>query len=60
MRDMCARGETSVFIDHKLDEVLEIADTITVLRAGRTVATVKPDVSLGGKGSHARLCCAPR
>ena len=43
MRDMCGRGETIVFIDHKLDEVLEIADTITVLRAGRTVATVKPD-----------------
>jgi simple sugar transport system ATP-binding protein len=42
MRDMCASGETIVFIDHKLDEVLEIADTITVLRAGRTVATVKP------------------
>ena len=43
MRDMCARGETIIFIDHKLDEVLEIADTITVLRAGRTVGTVTPD-----------------
>ena len=43
LREMCARGETIIFIDHKLDEVLEIADTITVLRAGRTVGTVKPD-----------------
>ncbi len=42
MRDLKADGTTIVFIDHKLDEVLEIADTITVLRQGRSVATVKP------------------
>ncbi len=42
MREICSRGETIIFIDHKLDEVLEIAETISVLRAGRTVATVKP------------------
>ncbi len=43
MRELKAEGATLLFIDHKLDEVLEIADTITVLRHGRTVATVKPD-----------------
>ncbi len=43
LRDLAARGVTIVFISHKLDEVLEIADTITVIRAGRTVATVDPD-----------------
>ncbi|MDW3217686.1 MAG: ABC transporter ATP-binding protein [Acidimicrobiales bacterium] len=43
MRELKADGATILFIDHKLEEVLEIADTITVLRQGRTVATVKPD-----------------
>jgi len=42
MRDLKAGGASIIFIDHKLDEVLEIADTITVIRQGRTVATVKP------------------
>ncbi|MET0826681.1 MAG: ABC transporter ATP-binding protein [Acidimicrobiales bacterium] len=48
LRELKAQGETIVFISHKLDEVLAIADTITVLRAGRTVATVDPhDVTAG-------------
>ncbi len=42
IRELKASGATILFIDHKLDEVLEIADTITVLRQGRTVGTVKP------------------
>ncbi len=43
MRELKAEGHTLIFIDHKLDEVLEIADSITVLRQGRSVATVKPE-----------------
>ena len=43
LRELKAGGATILFIDHKLLEVLEIADSITVLRQGRTVATVKPE-----------------
>jgi simple sugar transport system ATP-binding protein len=35
-------GTSIVFISHKLDEVLEIADRITVIRRGKVVGTRKP------------------
>jgi len=44
LRELKAAGSTIIFIDHKLQEVLEIADRITVIRRGRTVATVAADV----------------
>ncbi len=48
LRELKAQGETIIFISHKLDEVLSIADAITVLRGGRTVATVDPkDITAG-------------
>jgi general nucleoside transport system ATP-binding protein len=34
------QGKSIIFITHKLNEVLEIADRITVLRRGKTVETV--------------------
>jgi simple sugar transport system ATP-binding protein len=37
LRRMRARGETIVLITHKLDEVMEISDSITVMRQGATV-----------------------
>ena len=42
LREFKAEGESVIFISHHLDEVLSIADSITVMRGGRTVATVKP------------------
>ncbi|MGB8861823.1 MAG: ABC transporter ATP-binding protein [Ilumatobacteraceae bacterium] len=40
---LVADGATIIFISHKLDEVLTVSDDITVIRAGTTVAEVKPD-----------------
>jgi simple sugar transport system ATP-binding protein len=40
VRALTAQGKSVVFITHKLHEVLEIADRITVLRRGRKVATL--------------------
>lgn len=46
LKNLTAKGKTVIFITHKLNEVKEIADRITVLRRGKTVgeANVK-DVS---------------
>jgi ABC-type uncharacterized transport system ATPase subunit len=40
IRSLQADGKSIIFISHKLNEVLEIADRITVLRRGRKIETV--------------------
>jgi general nucleoside transport system ATP-binding protein len=40
LRVMADEGRTIVFISHKLHEVKAVSDRVTVLRAGRNVATV--------------------
>ena len=40
LRAMAAEGRTVIFISHKLNEVKAVADRVTVLRGGRTIATV--------------------
>ncbi len=42
IRGLAAAGTTVIFITHKLNEVLEVADRITVLRRGRVAGTVEP------------------
>ncbi len=43
LRELVKKGLTVLFISHKLDEVLSIADDITIMRQGTTVATRKPN-----------------
>ena len=42
LRELRASGRTILFISHKLDEVLAIADDITVMRRGATVGEADP------------------
>lgn len=64
IRYLISQGKTIIIITHKLNEVLEISDEITVLRLGKKIGTVKTsevdetkltqmmvqrDVTLGGE-----------
>jgi putative multiple sugar transport system ATP-binding protein len=40
LRDLKTQGVTCVLISHKLKEVIGIADTVTVLRDGKTICTL--------------------
>ncbi|MEA3334625.1 MAG: sugar ABC transporter ATP-binding protein [Chloroflexota bacterium] len=41
MRSLRADGVSLIFISHRLEEIFEIADRVTVLRDGKTVGTVR-------------------
>jgi ABC-type uncharacterized transport system ATPase subunit len=45
MRSLRESGKTILFITHKLKEVLEVADRITVIRMGKVVGTALPSES---------------
>ena len=58
-----ADGKSIIFITHKLNEVLEIADRITVLRRGKTIETVPArgrDRGVAGAGDGRPRGAAPR
>jgi simple sugar transport system ATP-binding protein len=41
LKSLQAEGKSIIFISHKLHEVLDLADRITVLRRGKTIETVR-------------------
>src|SRR5262245_66592622 len=42
LRRLARSGTTVVLVTHKLQEVLRHADAVTIMRGGRTVATLDP------------------
>lgn len=49
IRNMKERGCSVVIITHKLNEVMEISDRVTVLRKGRSIGTVETkDIQISG------------
>src|ERR1700675_919391 len=72
LRAMADEGRTVIFISHKLHEVKAVADRVTVLRGGKTIATVSTaDATprslaslmvgreLAAEGGAARAECTP-
>jgi simple sugar transport system ATP-binding protein len=49
MRSLVAQGKSIIFITHKLREVLEVADRITVIRRGKLIGTTTPAEADQGK-----------
>jgi simple sugar transport system ATP-binding protein len=45
LHSLVDQGKSLIFITHKLNEVLEIADRISVLRHGKVVGSVLPDAA---------------
>ncbi len=67
MRNMRSEGCSIVFITHKLNEVMEISDRVSVLRKGRSIATLNTSQTnpyeltelMVGKAVNLELCCHP-
>lgn len=45
IRKLTAEKKSVIFISHKMREVLEISDRITILRAGQTIKTLKKEAT---------------
>ncbi len=56
LRELSADGITIIYVSHRLEEVFDIADRITVMRNGGVVMTVdRADGDHGpGRGGHGR------
>jgi general nucleoside transport system ATP-binding protein len=66
LRRLRDSGATIVLITHRLDEVIELSDTITVMRAGATVSRIKTsettasDIALAMVGREVSLSAGKR
>ena len=40
MKHLASEGKSILFISHKLNEIMEVADRVTVLRKGKCIGTV--------------------
>jgi general nucleoside transport system ATP-binding protein len=66
LRRLRDNGATIVLITHRLDEVIELSDTITVMRAGATVSRIKTsettasDIALAMVGREVSLSAGKR
>lgn len=68
MKDIASRGIAIIFITHRLDEVMNAANTITILRDGKLVATrAVQDTSLSelaalmiGRGNESMVDLEPK
>ena len=43
LRDLRARGVSSIYISHRIEEILSLADRVTVLRDGKSILTEPAD-----------------
>lgn len=55
IRAMCDRGTTIILISHFLEEVLDLADTVTVMRDGHVIRTSKAPEETPASLVHAML-----
>ncbi len=59
LRSLCDEGRAVLFVTHRLEEALDWADRVSVMRRGRLVATVEAD-DLGRASSDAREAARAR
>ena len=54
-KDLASRGITIIYISHRINEVMEISDNITVMRDGRYICTFRNDENLKEDDLVARM-----